>query len=146
MGVNSVIEKPHVGGYGYEAYVLPTSKNGHKIDTAIADAVNDAMSSYRQLDGFKMNYLSSAQLNDLCFKVGRRMQSEYTIEKVKQLVSERLNDMCKHNMMIQEVADRRLASFDDDEIYLGLRIWAEKLIDTFDRNYKDTIAKALNTI
>lgn len=138
--------KNFVGGYGFKGYVIPDSKNGEDVDAMIAEAVVAAMEKCHQWNEFKLAYLTDEQLNKLDFKIARKMQNEYDLETVKLFLTKRFNSCFQQGMMLQEVINDRLSKLCENDIRFGLQIWAEELLDIFDKNYQDAIEKALNDI
>lgn len=130
----------YVGGYNFEYYEL-IGDDSTKLKL-IANAVDMAFGQFRNDEGL-FHYLTGDELNLFYLKVAERILKDFSINKAKRCVQERLEYLKAIGWMTQEAVERRLSAFDENELSFGLRLWAENLIRQFDINHGNTIKNDL---
>lgn len=133
----------YVGGYNFEYYEL-IGDDSTKLKL-IANAVDMAFEQFRNDRGL-FHYLTDNELNLLYLKVAELILKDYSIDKVKRYLQERLEYLKAVGWMTREAVEQYLCACDENELSFGLQLWAENLIRRFDENHRNTMKKDLASL
>ena len=132
--------KVYVGGYGYQYREL-VGEDIHHL-TMIANAVDNALEDTVE----DLKYLTTDHLNTLALKVANRILENCDLKTIEKHLRSELMGLVEKGYTPKQVAECRIAGFDDDEVALGLRVWAKYIIMDFDNQYHNIIEKGLDLI
>lgn len=111
----------------------------------IANAVDMAFEQFRNDRGL-FRYLTDNELNLLYLKVAERILKDYSIDKAKRYLQERLEYLKAVGWMTREAVEQYLSACDENELSFELQLWAKNLIRRFDENHRNTMKKDLASL